>query len=101
MHLFLLCMLNNHACFLWSVDCLKYFSNISFRNTIRVSHSLDPDQSRRFVEPVLEQTVCNPLSANELHRQCIKSDAKLMSSFLDLISHLTKVEGTCVQIIFN
>ena len=28
-----------------------FFSNKSFRNTIRVSNSLDPDQARRFVEP--------------------------------------------------
>ena len=69
-----LCMLGNFACFfffffflfsffffffffffLTSVDFYFNFikKNTSFRNTIRVSNSLDPDQSRRFVGPDL------------------------------------------------
>ena len=50
-----LCMLGNFACFF--VFCLflskASFLNSSFRNTIRVSSSLDPDQARHFVGPDL------------------------------------------------
>ena len=34
------------------------FSKQSFRNTIRVSNGLDPDQDRHFVGPDLGQTIC-------------------------------------------
>ena len=42
-----LCTLDNFACFLSSVDFFfkLTFSKISFKNTIRVSNSLDPDQA--------------------------------------------------------
>ena len=35
-----------------------FFSRNSFRNTIRVSNSLDSDQDRRFVGPELGPIVC-------------------------------------------
>ena len=44
-----LCMLGNFSCF--CCDLLTFFKS-SFKNTIRVSNCLDPDQS------VLIQTVC-------------------------------------------
>ena len=46
-------MLFNFACFLWSGDFVfpkSTFKKKSFRNTIRVSKSLDPDHVRHFVE---------------------------------------------------
>ena len=44
-------MLGTLHAFLSSVDFSKLtFSKKSFRNTIRVSNSLDPDQARHFVE---------------------------------------------------
>ena len=47
-----LCMLGNFACFfcrLWIFFKKLTFSKKSFRNIIRVSNSLDPDQAWRFV----------------------------------------------------
>ena len=35
-----------------------FFLKISFRNTIRTSNSLDPDQARKNVGPDLDQTIC-------------------------------------------
>ena len=49
------CLLGNCACLLSSADF--FLNQNSFRNTIRVSNSLDPEQARHFVEPVLGQTV--------------------------------------------
>ena len=44
-----------HACFLSSADFIQnqLFREIKFRNTIRVSNRLDPDQVRHFVGPDL------------------------------------------------
>ena len=47
-----------HA-FLSSADFFKSnFSQISFRNTIRVTINLDAEQAQRFMGPNLGQTVC-------------------------------------------
>ena len=50
-----LCLLGNFSCFLSSADSFSKltFSKNYFRNIIRVSNSLDPDQARRFVGPNL------------------------------------------------
>ena len=54
-----LCMLGNFACFLSSADFVCWFfskstfSKNSFRNIIRTSNSLDPDQAWQFVRPEL------------------------------------------------
>ena len=40
----------------------------SFRNTIRVSNSLDPDQVRRFVGPDLDLNCLKRLSADDKSR---------------------------------
>ena len=40
----------------------QFFSKNSFRNTIRVSNSLDPDQARHFVGPDLGPTCLQRLS---------------------------------------
>ena len=51
-----LCILGNFSCFfLSSADFFSKltFSKNSFRNTFRVSYSLDPDQASRFVRPDL------------------------------------------------
>ena len=49
-----LSMLGNFACFFLVCGFFFFFkstfSKKSFRNTIRVSNSLDPDQARRYVE---------------------------------------------------
>ena len=50
-----LCILGNFSCFLSSADFFQnhFFSKNSFRNTIRVSNSLDPDKARQNVGPDL------------------------------------------------
>ena len=61
-----LCLLGNLSCFLSSVNIFKInLLNDSFRNIIRVSSCLDPDQARHFVGPddilsglIWIQTVC-------------------------------------------
>ena len=43
----------------------------SFRNTITVSNSLDPDQARHFVVPDLSPNCLQRLSADDTRRQLI------------------------------
>ena len=50
-----LCMLGNFYDFVSRLITLK---KKSFRNTTRVSNSLDPDQARRFVGPDLGLNYC-------------------------------------------
>ena len=59
------CWVIVHA-FLSSVDFFQFFfSKESFRNTIRVSNRLDPDQARRFVGPDLGPNCLQRFSADE------------------------------------
>ena len=44
------------------------FSKTSFRDIIRVSNSLDPDQARHFVRPDLGSNSLQKLSANGTYR---------------------------------
>ena len=57
--------------------CLLIFRKInflksSFRNNIRVSSSLDPDQARQFVGPDLGPNCLQRLSADDTSRQKVK-----------------------------
>ena len=52
------------------------FSTESFRNTIRVSNSLDPDQARQNAGPDLNPNCLQRLSADD------KSDSGIFSQFL-------------------
>ena len=56
---------------------LSTFSKNSFRNTIRVSNSLDPDQARRFVRPDLGPNCLQRLSADDTSRQIVNMDSSL------------------------
>ena len=47
---------------------IKLFKN-SFRNTIRVSNGLDPDQDRRYVGPELGPNCLQKLSADDESRR--------------------------------
>ena len=47
------------------------FSKNSFRNTIRVSNRLDPDQARRFVGPDQGPICLHRLSADDTSRKII------------------------------
>ena len=44
---------------------INFVQKKSFRNTIRVSNSLDPDQARRFVGPDLSPNYLQRLSADD------------------------------------
>ena len=64
-------MLGNFACFLSYVDFFFFklnFSKNSFRNAIRVSNSLDPDQARQNVGPDLGPNCLQKLSADDKSR---------------------------------
>ena len=63
---FFACMVILHA-FLSSADFLSKstFSKTSFRNTIRVSNSLDPDQARQNVGPDLVPNCLKRLTADD------------------------------------
>ena len=62
------CMLGNFSCF--GCHLLLFFSEIffskkSFRTTLRVSNSLNPDQDRCFVGPHLGPNCSQMLSADD------------------------------------
>ena len=65
------CLLGSSACFLSFADFFSNstFSKNSFRNTIRVPNSLDPDQARRFVGPDLRPNCLQSSSADDTSRQ--------------------------------
>ena len=70
-----ICLLGNFANFLSSADFFllqksPFFIKL-FRNTIRVSNSLDPDQARHFVGPDLDPKCLQSLSADDTSRQRI------------------------------
>ena len=48
---------------------INFFSKNSFRNTIRVSNSSDPDQARHFVGPDLGPNCLQKLSPDDTSRQ--------------------------------
>ena len=57
------------------------FLKNSFRNTIRVSNSLDPDQARRFVGPDLDPNCLQRLSADDTSRQIVELSSGLSSAW--------------------
>ena len=65
------CLLGNFCCIF--VICWSFwkstFKKNSFRNTIRVSNSLDPDQAQRFVGPDLDKNYFQTLWADSTSRQ--------------------------------
>ena len=64
-------MLGNFSCFccrLLTSFKINFLEN-SFRNTIRVSNSLDPDQAQHYVGPDLSPDCLQMLSADDTSRQ--------------------------------
>ena len=61
--------------FLLSADCFQnqLFRKNSFRKTIRVSNSLDPDHSRHYVGPGLGPNCLQRLPADDTSRLRVKS----------------------------
>ena len=70
-----LCMLGNFSCVLPStIFQNKPFSEYSFRNTVRESNSLVPDQAQPFVGPDLGSKCLQWLSADDTSKQGVKVD---------------------------
>ena len=68
-------MLGNFSAFCHLLIIFKiFFIENSFRNTIRVSNNLDPDQARHFVGRDLGPNCLQRLSADDTRRQGIKVD---------------------------
>ena len=80
-----LCMLGNFSCFcgrLLFFFSNSSFSNNSFRNPLKVSNGLDPDQDRRFVGSDLGPNCLQRLSAAYGSRQSVKMVARANFFFL-------------------
>ena len=69
------CLLGNFECFF--VVC-RFFQYQLIRNTIRVSNSLDPDQTRHFVGPDLGPNCLQMLSAGDTSRQRVNNLSELL-----------------------
>ena len=54
----------------------------SFRNIIRMSNSLDPDQAQRFVGPDLGPNCLPSLSADDTDRQRVNTPNTMYSDFM-------------------
>ena len=76
------------------------FSKNSFRNTIRVSNSLNPDQAQHFVGPVLGSNFLQLLSADDTSRQRVDSLLTHGWSFQDY-SWIQCLEGGTPLEMFN
>ena len=57
------------------------FLKNSYRNTTRVSNSLDPDQARHFVGPILGPNCLQRLTANDII-SCSGPEEKLGHKFM-------------------
>ena len=65
-------MLGNFSSFLSPADIFQnIFSNRYFKNTFRVSNSLDPDQARHFVGPDLGPNGFAKLTADDTSKQIV------------------------------
>ena len=60
-----ICMLFCHRLIFFKIN---FFLKNSFKNTLRVSNGLDPDQDRHFVGPDLDLNVLQKLSADGTRR---------------------------------
>ena len=76
-------------CCLWIFFFRLTFSKKSFRNTIRVSSCLDPDQAQHFVGPDLGPNCLQRLSADE--KSC-----QWRGKSLEICVHHKKSRNTCV-----
>ena len=80
-------MLGNFAYSFLSADIFfqnQLFRKISFRNTTRVSNSLDPDQARHFVRPDLDPNFLRNSSSEDSSRQRVKPETWHFLAFLFL-----------------
>ena len=96
------CILGNFSCILSSADFFSklIFQKNSFRNTIRMSNSLDPDQVRQIVGPDLGPNCLPKLSADDTGRQRVtpKSAISYGMSFYQYLTALVYIETFLVHI---
>ena len=69
------------CCRLQTISKLTFSKN-SFKNTIRVSNNLDPDQDRHFVEPDLGPSRLQQLSADDTSWQRVKPSMVYRGSYM-------------------
>ena len=73
---------------------LTFLKN-SFKNTIRVSNSLDPDQARHFVGPDLDPNCLEKLSAEDTSMQRVTSWFQVpFSHILYTLPYISRAFGT-------
>ena len=96
------CLLGNFACCFSAADLFQnqLFQKNSFRNTIRVSNILDPDQARRFVRPDLDPNCLQKLSADDPSRQRVKASSNCNdgSSNQPTVALISSVTGPSISI---
>ena len=75
------------------------FSKNYFRNTIRVSNSLDTDQIRRFVGPNLGPNCLQRLTADDISRQRVNiyQHDKVLPLILYLLHEVSSAHNICKQ----
>ena len=80
-----LCMLGKFSCFccLLTFFSKLTFSKTSFRNTIRVSNSSDPDQDRHSVGPDLGPNCLQRLSTDDKSRLYQEKGSYILTTVLD------------------
>ena len=85
------CLLGKCACFLSSADIFQnqLFRKKYFKNTIRVSNSLDSDQARQNVGPDLGLNCLQRFSADDTSRLRVKSQTCKFMTLL-IISQLSQ-----------
>ena len=86
-----MCMLGNFACFFCRllIFSKSIFLKNYFRNTIRVSNSLDSDQDRHSVGPDLDPNCLQSLSANDTRRQRVEKLNECLSNIFP------EIDGRC------
>ena len=88
-----------HALFAFAVVFFSKsaFSKNSFRNTIRVSTSLDPGQARRLVGPDLGPNCLQRLSADDISRQIVRCLSETMQFHKMHVEH-AEIRSVCLSI---
>ena len=78
------CLMGNFACFFVFADLFSKstFLNNSFRNMIRVSNSLDPDQAQQNVGPDLGPNCLQMLSADATSRHRVSNNHDQIMRFI-------------------
>ena len=105
-----LCMLGNFVCFLvvYGFFFKLTFSKKSFRKTIRVSNSSDPDQARHLLGLIWVQTVCkgyHQMTKVSTSRERVKRDMKpqiiIISTLYKLLHDKIHIHVFCIVVTYE